>query len=140
MTLYELFDISQGISDRIDVQWGFFITVHMALFGGIVYVDRPLKLAEKWVAMLLYLGFSAVNYYQLHNQFSLLVSAFQDVHAMAADYPSLALVDHYEKLRLSRAYKYVNPILAGVHIVMAFIVLGSVVYDKKDESIGEEAD
>ena len=134
MTLYELIDISQGISDRVDVQWGFFITVHMALFGGIVYVDRPLKLAEKWVAMLLYLGFSAVNYLQLHNQFSLLVSSYQDIHAMAANYPNLALLEHYEKLRLSRAYRYINSILAGIHIVMALIVLGSVVYDKKEES------
>jgi hypothetical protein len=38
MSLHGLIAISQGVSDRIDVQWGSFITIHMALFGGIIYV------------------------------------------------------------------------------------------------------
>jgi hypothetical protein len=38
MTAYELFDIALGISNRIDVQWGLFITIHLAIFGGIIYV------------------------------------------------------------------------------------------------------
>jgi len=139
MTLFELIDISQSISDRIDVQWGFFITVHMALFGGIVYVDRPLKTTEKWVAMVLYTGFSTINYIQLRNQFTLLLFSFDDIHTLAANQPRLALLDYYEKLRTSAAYNHVSFLIAAVHVVMLFIVLGSIISDteKKDEGTDE---
>ena len=132
MTLFELVLISQDIAARVDVQWGFFITVHMALFGGIVYVDRPLKVPEKWVAMILYLGFSLVNYTQLHNQVAMLALSYADILAMAENHPDLGFLDHYEMIFSGRIYRHVNSIIAGVHVVMGIIVLCSIVYDVKE--------
>ena len=40
MTLNEIGELSQGISARIDIQRSLLITVHLAVFGGVMYVDR----------------------------------------------------------------------------------------------------
>lgn len=133
MTLFELLAISQDIASRIDVQWGFFITVHMALFGGIVYVDRPLKVPEKWVAMFLYLGFSLVNYTQLHNLVSMLSMSYMDIIAMAENHPDLSFLDQFKRFGPNSAYRHVGLIVACVHVVMAIIVLCSIVFDIKDK-------
>ena len=71
MSLFELIELSQNIGFRIDAQWEFFLTVHMALFGGIIYVDRPLRKTEKLVAVALYSGFAVVNFLMLPNQLDL---------------------------------------------------------------------
>ena len=62
MSIYELIELAYGINNRLDIQWGLFITVHMALFGGIIYLDRPLRLVEKIPALLIFSGGSFVNY------------------------------------------------------------------------------
>ena len=56
MSPHELFDLSISIGNRLDIQWGLFITVHMAIFGGIIYVDRPLTRLEKVGALFIYTG------------------------------------------------------------------------------------
>lgn len=75
-----MIELSQGIGYRIDAQWGFFLTVHMALFGGIVYVDRPLRKMEKIVAIRLCTGFAAVNYLMLSNQLDLLQTIHTEIN------------------------------------------------------------
>ncbi len=47
MTPYELLDLALSLSNRIDTHWALFISVHLALIGGIIYVDRPLSKREK---------------------------------------------------------------------------------------------
>ena len=44
-------------------------------------------------------------------------------------------MDYYEKLRGSAEYKHISLMIFGVHFVMLFIVLGSIIYDteKKDD-------
>ena len=80
MTLYELINLIQNIGFRIDAQWGFFLTVHMALFGGIIYVDRPLRKTEKIVAIGLYSGFAVVNYLMLSNQLDLMATIYNEIN------------------------------------------------------------
>ena len=79
MTLYELIALSSSIGFRIDAQWGFFLTVHMALFGGIIYVDRPLRKTEKVIAIFLYSGFAFINYFVLSNQLALLQHIYIEI-------------------------------------------------------------
>jgi hypothetical protein len=140
MSLYELIIISQGVSDRIDVQWGFFITMHMALFGGIVYVDRPLKPPEKWVAIFLYSGFSIINYIMLSNQFSMLLIAYQDIVSVAVNHADFAILDYYENVFQSGLYRYVKPLIATVHVIMFIIVLVSIILDTEKEDVDAPPD
>ncbi len=85
MTPYELFDLSISIGNRLDIQWGLFITVHMAIFGGIVYVDRPLTFSEKVGALIIYTGFAVINYLITRNLFEFFHSANQDIARYATD-------------------------------------------------------
>ena len=71
MTAYELLDLSISIGNRIDLQLSVFITVHLAIFGGIVYVDRPLRSTEKVASLLLYSVFAALNLRIMQTQLGL---------------------------------------------------------------------
>jgi hypothetical protein len=71
MTAYELIDLAVGIGNRIDVQLGIFITVHLAIFGGIIYVDRPLTRTEKVASLFIYSLFAYLNYRIMANQLTL---------------------------------------------------------------------
>ena len=61
MNAYELLELANNVNNRIDVQLGLFITIHLALFGGIIYVDRPLRTVEKLFGILIYTGFAILN-------------------------------------------------------------------------------
>jgi len=135
MSLYELIVLSQSVSDRVDVQWGFFITMHLALFGGIVYVDRPLKLPEKLVAIFLYSGFTIISYVMVNNQISLFIFTLQDIVSVAANHPDLATFDYYENYVQSIFYKYLKSIAAITHVIMFIIVLVSIILDTEKEDV-----
>ena len=79
MTAYELLDISQSIGNRVDVQWGLFITVHLAIFGGVIYVDRPLRALEKAGALALYLPLLFLNYRVMSLHMNLLRNAWREI-------------------------------------------------------------
>ena len=130
MTLYELIELSQGIGYRIDAQWGFFLTVHMALFGGIIYVDRPLRKTEKLVAVALYTGFAAVNYLMLSNQLNLLQTIYNEISLISPGEQS-SLVNFFVERAKSGWFDKANFYSVVVHIVMLVIVVLTVVYDKK---------
>jgi hypothetical protein len=85
MTPYELFDLMISIANRADIQWGLFITVHMAIFGGIIYVDRPLTRSEKVGALIIYAGFAVINYLVTKNLVEFHHSASQDIARYATD-------------------------------------------------------
>ena len=67
MDWLQLMEIAVSLSNRLDTHWTLFITVHLALIGGIIYVDRPLKRPEKWAAILVYTGFAAINFLMMVN-------------------------------------------------------------------------
>ena len=85
MTPYELFDLMISIANRADIQWGLFITIHLAIFGGIIYVDRPLTRSEKVGALIIYTGFAVINYLVTKNLVEFHHSASQDIARYATD-------------------------------------------------------
>lgn len=68
MEMYQLLDIAVSLSNRLDTHWTLFISVHLALIGGIIYVDRPLQKPEKIAALLVYTGFAVINSLMMINQ------------------------------------------------------------------------
>ena len=47
MSPSEIAELAIDISNRVDMQWGLFVTVHMAVIGAIVYLDKPMLKIEK---------------------------------------------------------------------------------------------
>jgi len=132
MSIYELIELTNGISNRIDIQWGLFITVHMALFGGIIYVDRPLRLIEKIPALLIYTGFAAVNYKIMVMQFASMKNIYLDVADLAAagccDGSHIVgqMLAHINAGRFEISLTVVDI----MHIVMFVLVVLSIVFDR----------
>ncbi len=131
MTPYELIDIANSVATRIDVQWGFFLSIHMALLGGIVYVDRPLSATEKTFAVALYSIFAVMNFRVLRLQQSLLESAFQDIVALKNDACCVnsELIDFYVAEVSSGFGTRIATVAIGLHVIAFVVVVLSIVTD-----------
>jgi hypothetical protein len=136
MTPYELIDIAQSIAARIDVQWGFFLTIHMALLGGIIYVDRPLSPTEKTIAIALYSVFAVMNFRVLRLQQTLLETAYQDLVALKDDACCMhsELIGFYVKLVNWGFGERIGYIAVGLHVLAFAVVVLSIVTDKARRS------
>jgi hypothetical protein len=132
MTPYELLDLALSLSNRIDNHWTLFISVHLALIGGIVYVDRPLFRNEKIAAIIIYSGFALVNFYMMKNQALFLGSIYQQVFQMkdqacCLDNRVIAYVVGLHEWNSSA--KTLTSIMV-THIVMYIILMLSIFYDR----------
>ena len=76
MSPYELLDLALSLNNRIDNHWTLFITVHLALIGGLIYVDRPLLKNEKLAAVIIYTGFAVINFLMMLHQEQFLGSVY----------------------------------------------------------------
>ncbi len=133
MTLYELFDLAASTANRGDVQWGLFVTIHLALFGGIIYVDRPLRHAEKAAMLLIYFGFAVINYALTKTQLELINVTNQEIAKFATDpccSDNLLVKMVIERLEESRFEIGIN-VLVVSHVAMAVLVILAVVFDRK---------
>ena len=133
MTLYELFDITISIGNRIDIQWGLFITVHMAIFGGIIYVDRPLTPFEKVGALTIYTGFAVINYFVTRNLGEFMHSANQEIVRYATDAccRNNLLVEQVVALLEGGNYRTSQNVLLLSHLAMVVLVTLSIIFDKQ---------
>ncbi len=132
MTVFELFELLVAYENRLDVQWGVFITVHLALFGGIIYVDRPLRPIEKVLAMIIYSGFAAINYL-VSQDLALQVHAAQIEIAKFAEHACCEeneLIAKVGKDVLGSSLSYTAGVLVASHAVMFVLVVLSVLLDK----------
>lgn len=132
MTPYELIDIAQSVAARIDVQWGFFLTIHMALLGGIIYVDRPLSPTEKTFAVALYSIFAVMNFRVLRLQQTLLESAFDDIVALKdeACCADSQLFDFYVAEVASGFGSRISTVALALHLIAFAVVVLSVLTDR----------
>lgn len=135
MSFYELMDLALSINTRLDTHWSLFITVHLALIGGIIYVDRPLKRNEKVGAILIYTGFALINYFVMSNQIAILNSFYEQVISLKDDACCKdSVVMHRVVKQMEDGYESTMRLFVrGTHIVMYLIVLMSIVYDKPKE-------
>ena len=132
MTPYEVVDVTLSIAGRMEMQWGLFITVHMALFAGIIYVDRPLRVPEKWGAMILYSGFAAVNYLVLAKQLGMLEGTFREAARLLTTPccgDNQILIYMTQELAEGRL-SHVDGLLLLIHGLAFVLVLLSIVFDR----------
>ena len=132
MTAYELLDIALAAGNRIDVQWGLFITVHLALFGGIIYVDRPLRLPEKLGAIAIYAAFALLDFRVMRLQFGLLQSAYREIASRAGDACCAGnqLIEYVAADVASGRLGVAEGVIVGGHLIMATLVVLCIVFDQ----------
>jgi len=132
MTLYELIDLNISTGGRIDVQIGIFITVHLAIFGGIIYVDRPLKPNEKYAGLIVYSLFALLNYSIMQIQLNLSLGFVSEIvkfenNPCCVDNATVRFIaDRF----YSGSYKFKELLLIVAHIAFYIMVLLSILFDK----------
>jgi len=132
MTPYQLLDLAISVSNRIDTHWTLFISVHLAIIGGIIYVDRPLKSTEKVAAILVYTGFAVINYLMMYSQANFLSS----IHGQIASMKELGccnnnlVVDHIARRFHVNSISKTIMTLSGVHLAMYTLIILSLAFDK----------
>jgi hypothetical protein len=133
MTAYELLDISLSISNRIDVQWGLFITIHLAIFGGILYVDRPLRTLEKTAAIFLYSCFALLNYQMMVSQTLMLEQTYVEIAKFSLDSccNNNHLIAHISKEVGLGRFDLTYTLLRLLHLIMFVLILLSIIFDRK---------
>ncbi|MCB1569819.1 MAG: hypothetical protein R3F08_14735 [Dokdonella sp.] len=132
MSWYELVSVAQTISERIDVQWGFFLTVHMALLGGIIYVDRPLSRVEKTAAVFVYAVFATMSFRLLTLQQTLLERVYKDIVALRDDACCVGshLMGFYVGEVESDFGRRIYIIAAALHALAFLLVVSSIISDR----------
>ncbi len=132
MTPYELLDLALSLSNRLDTHWTLFITVHLALIGGIIYVDRPLLKNEKIAAVIIYSGFALVNMLMMLSQARFLGKIYQQVFEMSEleCCTNNRVIDYVVNL-----YEYNTTIksiysIVGAHLCMYVLLMLSIFYDR----------
>ena len=142
MSAYELLQIAVSLSNRLDTHWTLFITVHLALIGGIIYVDRPLFKSEKVVAILIYTGFALINYLMMNNQVTFLNNVYQDIIAMSdqACCQNSNTIAYLSKMTAFGSLKSAFWSIATIHAVMYLIVVASILNDKaRGQAVKQDA-
>jgi len=131
MTVYELLDIALAIGNRIDMQWGLLITVHMAIYGGIVYIDRPLRIAEKIGGVTIYTLFMILNYRIMRLQMDFLQNSFGEISKLSSHdcCKENQLVGYIIADVASGRFLLSDLILAGGHVLLSVLVVVSIVFN-----------
>lgn len=108
-----------------------FISVHLALIGGIIYVDRPLSRNEKIAEVIIYSGFALVHYLMMKNQIQFLGSIYEQVSSMKDQACCLnnSVINHVVVLHEWEAPSKTLDGIFITHIVMYVILLLSIVFD-----------
>jgi len=132
MTAYELIDLAVGIGNRTDVQLGIFITVHLAIFGSIIYVERPLTRTEKVASLFIYSLFAYLNYRIMGNQLTLQLHISTEVAKLADDAccSANALVNYIKNDVELGGFGTRFFMLNCGHVVFYIVVLLSVIFDE----------
>lgn len=132
MTLYELLDLNISTGTRIDMQLSIFITVHLAIFGGIIYVDRPLRHNEKIASLIIYSIFAFLNYQIMQYQLNLSESLLSEIARLSSDpcCADNATVKYLTSRYNSGIHNMREFLLVTGHIVFYIIVMLSILFDK----------
>jgi len=132
MTPYELLDLALSLSNRIDTHWTLFISVHLALIGGIIYVDRPLFRNEKIAAIIIYTGFALVNFMMMRSQALFLGSIYQQIYLMKEQACCLdnKVIEYVVSLHEWDSSAKTRTSILVTHVVMYIILMLSIFYDR----------
>jgi len=131
MSAYELLDLALSLNNRIDTHWALFISVHLALIGGIIYVDQPLSKHEKSATVVIYAGFALINYYMMKGQALFLENIYMQIEAIKDDACCKAnhVINHVVTLINKKSVPALKFSIIAVHVVMFVVMVLSIFFD-----------
>lgn len=134
MTAYELMDIYLSLTTKDDALWTIFFSVHIALFGGIIYVDRPLRRMEKTLAVFAYFIFALLNFFTLRNDQGIMESTVADLMVLQASPNGVnKTVDHIIEIYVTGQEQFMEPVTIGIHVLAGVLAIGAILFDRLRE-------
>ena len=126
---YELMMAGMSAGSRIDVQWGLFLTINLALIGGLLKLGRPLGKLEKAIALVFYGIFAIQDYRIMRVQLNLMRNAYQDIAAFASDpcCSSSALISYVTHDVESGRFTWASIMVIAGHVLCAALVMAVMV-------------
>ena len=134
MSEFQILELLLSVSTKQDALWAIFFSVHMALFGGIIYVDRPLKGPEKLFAITAYLVFALMNFVALRAGQRIMTALRSD---LATLYASPGNTSETASLfqTSNRFVSYLEPFTIGIHGTAILLVVGAILFDRARPSL-----
>ncbi len=130
MNAYELTELIINTMNRLDASWALFLSIHAALFGGIVYIDRPLRYSEKSVVICAYAVIAFYNYYLTRSSQKLLAGLFQDINNLQTQQElHLHTLDYFNQLNQSGWNWASHTFAIAVHTIAFIVVMIAVIMD-----------
>ncbi len=135
MSEYQLIELLLNVSTKQDALWAIFFSVHMAIFGGIIYVDRPLRAAEKLFAIAAYLVFAVMNFVALRagqRIIGALRSDLTTLYGSPEDASQTALLFETS----NRFVSLLETLTIGIHLTAIMLVVATILLDRSRLSSG----
>ena len=127
MTPETYISIAMETGHRLDTQWGLYISVHLALFGAVLYVRRPLSLPEKLVGIGLYAVFAIYSLriiLSLRDLLERTAHQIRNVHLDGASKDDQVL-SYFTSLSNSGHLAQGSISIAAVHLIALMLVIGA---------------
>lgn len=129
MSPFEIINIAQSTGERLDAQWAMFITVHLALLGAIIYIDRPLRRLEKLGFVAIYGAFAIFNYRVTLRHRDLLERCAEQLSQIGQGKADLVM-GYFSDLDESGHFAQAELTITGLHLFAMVVVLLAVVFDR----------
>lgn len=115
--------------------WAIFFSVHMAIFGGIIYVDRPLRVPEKLFAIAAYLVFAVMNFVALRAGQRIIGALRSDLTALHEN-PEDASQTASLFETSNRFVSVLETLTIGIHVTAIMLVVATILLDRSRPSWG----
>ena len=129
MTFAELVALSTDIHTQIYEHWSIFISIHLALLGGLFAFDLDVKTSFKWGFLLFYVLFAGINFAISLNLLNQVDAIALDIQAFASDNAT-----HLETYLLRDELKLSKPVLIVAHFISGLMVLVGVFIPSKNQA------
>ncbi len=128
MTLAELITLSTDIHTQLYEHWFIFISLHLALLGGLFAFDIEVKTSFKWGFLLFYGLFAGINLLISINLVNQIDMILLDIQALDAQE---VVNSHLGAYLLRNDLGYSKPVLVVSHIIMGLMVLAGIFIPSK---------
>lgn len=138
MTQYQIVDLYLQLSTKQDALWAIFFSVHMAMFGGIIYVDRPLKPTEKIFAVIAYLIFAVLNFVAVRAGQRLMGALRTDLSELESmqEKPTHT-ASLFESAGIIISSQGMSTLV--IHLVAGMLVIGAIIFDRERTRDGKSS-
>lgn len=134
MTSYEIISVLLSTGHRIDAQWALFLSIHMAILGAVIYVDRPLNRVEKSFAIFFYVVFGVCNFLALIQQQLFYEHASHELLRTAGAKAESEIISYFEMVRDANLLGRRRVITITAHILAGAMVIASIALDGRFKS------